>query len=67
MNIFSFGVLLVEMCKARFLEVADREHLIQSIQQPNMVVFIQWCLADDRNARPSASDIITELSTPHSM
>ena len=67
MNIFSFGVLLVEMCTARFLEVADREHLIQSIQQPNMVVFIRWCLADDRNARLSASDIITELSTPHNM
>ena len=67
MDIFSFGVLLVEMCTARFPEVADREYLIQSIQQPNMIALIRWCLTDDRNTRPSASDIITELNTPHNM
>ena len=65
MDIFSFGVLLVEMCTAHFPEVADREHLTQSIQQPDMVALIRLCLAEDRNARPSASDIITKLSTPH--
>ena len=65
MDIFSFGVLLVEMCTAHFPEVADREYLIQSIQQPDMVALIRLCLAENRNARPSASDIITKLSTPH--
>ena len=65
MDIFSFGVLLVEMCTAHFPDIADREHLIQSIQQPNMVALIRRCLAEDRNARPSARDIITELSEPH--
>ena len=62
MDIFSFGVLLVEMCTACFPDVADRERLIRSIQQPDMVALIQRCLAENRNARPSASDIITELS-----
>ena len=62
MDIFSFGVLLVEMCSAQFPEVADREHLIRSIQHPGMVALIRRCLAEDRNVRPSASDIITELS-----
>ena len=65
MDIFSFGVLLVEMCTARFPEVADRGHLIRSIQQPDMVALIRRCLAEDKDARPSASDIITELSEPH--
>ena len=63
MDIFSFGVLLVEMCSARFPEVADRERLIHSIQQPRMVALIRRCLAENRNVRPSASDVITELST----
>jgi len=62
MDIFSFGVLLVEMCSARFPEVADRERFICSIQHPSMVALIRRCLAVDRNARPSASDIISELS-----
>ena len=62
MDIFSFGVLLVEMCSAEFPEVADREDLICSIQQPRRVALIRRCLAEDRNARPSANDIITELS-----
>ena len=62
MDIFSFGVLLVEMCSTYFPDVADREHLITSIQHPSMVALIRRCLAEDRNVRPSASDIITELS-----
>ena len=65
MDIFSFGVLLVEMCTARFPEVADRACLIRSIQHPDMVALIRRCLAEDRDERPSASDIITELSGPH--
>ena len=62
MDIFSFGVLLVEMCTAQFPEVSDRDYLISSIQQHSMVALIRHCLAEDRNARPSASDIITELN-----
>ena len=67
MDIFSFGVLLVEMCTACFPDVADREHLIRSIQQPDMVALIQRCLAENRDARPSASDIITELIEPQNI
>ena len=65
MDIFSFGVLLVEMCTAHFPEVADRKRLIRSIQQPDMVALIRRCLAEERDERPSASDIITELSETH--
>ena len=65
MDIFSLGVLLVEICTACFPEVADRERLIRSIQQPDMVALIRRCLAEERDERPSASHIITELSEPH--
>ena len=65
MDIFSFGVLLVEMYTARFPEVADCRRLIRSIRHPSTVALIRRCLAEDRNARPSANDIITELSEPH--
>ena len=40
MDIFSFGVLLVEMCTACFPDVADRKRLIRSIRQPDMVALI---------------------------
>ena len=62
MDIFSFRVILVEMCTARF---PDRELLIRSIQQPHMVVLIRRCLNEDGGTRPSASDIFTELSETH--
>ena len=58
MDIFSFRVLLMEMCTAYFPEVADHKRLIRSIQQPDMVALIRQCLAEDRDARPSASDIM---------
>jgi len=60
-DIFSFGVLLVEMCSTRFPEVADWERFIRSIPYPGIMALIRWCLAVDRNARSSVSDIITEL------
>ena len=65
MDIFSFGVLLVEMCTACFPDVSDRERLIRSIQHPDMVELIQWCLTENKDARPSANDIIVELSETH--
>ena len=55
----------MEMCTTRFPEVADRERLIRSIQYPDIVALIRQCLAEERDERPSASDIITELSETH--
>jgi len=62
MDIFSFGVLLVERCSAHFPEVADRECLMHSIQHPGLVALIRQCLSEDRNARPSARGTISEPS-----
>ena len=62
MDIFSFGVLLIEMCTARFPEVAARQCLIRSIQYPHFVELIGRCMSREIGSRPSASEIITQLT-----
>ena len=61
MDIFSFGVLLVEMCTAQFPEVATREAMIRSISERHWVDMIRGCIQGDQQQRPSASQIITQL------
>ena len=61
MDIFSFGVLLVEMCTAQFPEVATREAMIRSISERHWVDMIRGCIQGDQQQRPSASRIITQL------
>ena len=62
MDIFSFGVVLVEMCTARFPDPATRERLILSIREPRLVGLVRQCTAADKDRRPSAADIITRLT-----
>ena len=62
MDIFSFGVLLVEMCTAQFPEVATREAMIRSISERHWVDMIRGCIQEDQQQRPSASRIILQMS-----
>ena len=62
MDIFSFGVLLIETCTARFPDVDIRERLLQSIRDRGMVDLIRQCTAEDIDIRPCASDIIRQLN-----
>ena len=62
MDIFSFGVLLIETCTARFPDVDIRERLLQSIRDRGMVDLIRQCTAEGIDIRPSASDIIRQLN-----
>ena len=62
MDIFSFGVLLVEMCTAQFPEVATRETMIRSISERHWVDMIRGCIQEDQQKRPSASRIILQMS-----
>ena len=62
MDIFSFGVLLIEMCTACFPEVAARQRLIRSVQYPHFVELIGRCMSREIDSRPSASEIITQLT-----
>ena len=65
MDIFSFGVLLVEICTAQFPEVATREAMIRSISERHWVDMIQGCIQGDQQQRPSASRIIAQLKARH--
>ena len=62
MDIFSFGVLLIEMCTARFPEVATRQVLITTVAYPHFVELIGRCMSREIGSRPSASEIITQLT-----
>ncbi len=61
MDIFSFGVLLVEVYTATFPAPSDREDLIQSIRDDRVVRLIRQCMSEDMTRRPSAAEVITQL------
>ena len=64
-NMFSFGVLLIEMCLYELPEFmvteAKRAALIRRIHWPSMVSLIEKCIRKSPEDRPSASDIISLL------
>ena len=62
MDIFSFGVLLLEMYSNEFPDVDIRERLLQSVRNRRMVDLNRECTAEDMDTRPSASDIIRQLN-----
>ena len=62
MDIFSFGVLLVEMLTSRFPEVSSRQRLIASIDHVGYQRLIQQCLGEERDQRPSAEQLLATLN-----
>ena len=61
MDIFTFGVLLVEMLTGEFPASEERPRLLCSICHQRLLALIRKCLSQNRENRPSASDIISEL------
>ena len=63
MDVFSFGVLLVEVCLHQFPDTSPdrRETQIQCIQWPAMVSLIRICISERPADRPSTSDIVELL------
>ena len=62
MDIFSFGVLLVEMLTHQFPEVDRRQHLIASIDHVGYRHLIEECLSEERGNRPSAQQLLARLN-----
>ena len=58
MDIFSFGILLVEMLTDQFPETNTRRRLIASI---NHAGYVTICLQDNKDDRPSAQTLLTQL------
>ena len=61
MDVYSFGVLLVEMCVGYRPEAAseDREAHIQRINWPEMVSLVRRCIKDAPADRPNMSGIVS--------
>ena len=62
MDIFSFGVLLLELCTNHFPGVEGREALMASLREHRWCDLIRQCLQQDMEIRPHAASIITQLT-----
>ena len=61
MDIYSFGVLLVEMCTCQFPVPEHRAELIGTIESPQIVSLIVECLNVDKDKRPTAVQLVDRL------
>ena len=62
MDIFSFGVLLIEMLTGKFPEVKLRQRLMASIENSDYLILVEQCMSEEKDERPSAKELITKLS-----
>ena len=61
MDIYSFGVLLIEMFTFEFPASDQRSRLITLIRFPHLVKLIEQCLDEDRHLRPTAAQVVDIL------
>ena len=61
MDIFTFGILLIEMLTGELPPSDERHLLMGTIRHRRLLALIERCLNQRRENRPSASDIISEL------
>ena len=61
MDIYSFGALVLEMLTGRLPAPDDRPGLFRKVQHEQLLHLMRRCLNMNRDDRPSAHDIISEL------
>jgi len=63
MDVFSFGVLIIEMCRGQLppTDAREREQVIKRISWREPVNLIKQCIQTSRDKRPSMSDILKTL------
>ena len=62
MDVFSYGVLLIEMMVCQFPEKEKRKDYIEAITRPALKDLIQRCLLENYRLRTTMADIIKELN-----
>ena len=62
MDVFSYGVLLLELVVCQFPDVGKRVAQIKAIKRPTLKNLIERCLIENYKQRPAMSDIIKELN-----
>ena len=61
MDVFSVGVLLIEMCTGQFPSDDGRERLLLTIPDRGFSDLISRCIDHERDNRPSAQELLSEL------
>ena len=63
MDMYSFGALILEMLTGRLPTPDDRPGMFRKVQHEQLLRMIRRCLGENPEDRPSASAIISELSS----
>ena len=63
MDIYGFGALILEMLTGRLPTPDDRPGMFRKVQHEQLLRLIRRCLSENREDRPSAGGIISELSS----
>ena len=62
MDIFSFGILLVEMFTGKFPDVESHDKLMDEINHDDYLRIVKMCLKNNPPERPSAKVVIDEVA-----
>ena len=63
MDVYSFGVLVAEMCRNRppGMTVEERRKQLDEVRWPAMKGIILWCITDSTAGRPTMNEALEEL------
>jgi len=61
MDVYSYGILLLEICSQMFPDLEECKALLRQVHQPAMVAVIRRCLEREPSERPNMSEIIRQL------